>query len=39
MPDQKHHVEFVEMSDDDGNALKRIVMGDQSWRFMHNPET
>jgi hypothetical protein len=44
MPDQKHQhaaspVEFVEMTDDNRNALKRIVTGDESWCFMHNPET
>jgi hypothetical protein len=43
-PDQKlqcsaSSVEFVEMIDDDGNALKRIVMGDGSWCFMNDPET
>jgi hypothetical protein len=31
--------EFVEMIDDNRNVLKRIVTGDESWRFMYNPET
>jgi uncharacterized membrane protein YkgB len=40
---QKHRraassVEFVEMTDDDRNVLKRIVTGDD-WCFMYNPET
>jgi hypothetical protein len=44
MPDQKYQraassVEFVEMSDDNRNVLKRIVMGDESWCFMCDPET
>jgi hypothetical protein len=44
MPDQKHKctassVEFVEMTDDDRNVLKRIVMADESWCFMYDPET
>jgi histone-lysine N-methyltransferase SETMAR len=42
--DQKHQrcalsVEFVEMSDDDTNVLKRTVTGDESWCFMYDPET
>jgi hypothetical protein len=44
MPDQKHHhiassVEFVEMIDDSINVLKRIVMDDEFWCFMYDPET
>jgi hypothetical protein len=44
MPDQKHQhaassVEFIEMTDDDRNVLKRIVTGDESWCFMYEPET
>jgi hypothetical protein len=27
------------MTDDDRNVLKRIVMGDESWCFMYDPET
>jgi hypothetical protein len=30
---------FVEIIDDNRNVLKRIVMGDESWCFMYNPET
>jgi hypothetical protein len=43
-PAKKHQcpttsVEFVLMTgDDDGNVLKRIVMGDESCYFMYNPE-
>jgi hypothetical protein len=42
-PEQKHQraassVEFVGMVDD-RNVLKRIVTGDESWCFMHDPET
>jgi hypothetical protein len=43
-PDQQHQhtafsVEFVEMTDDDRNVLKRAVTGDDSWCFMYDPET
>jgi hypothetical protein len=43
-PDQKHQhaassVEFVEMTDDDRNVLKRTVTGDESCWFMYDPET
>jgi hypothetical protein len=42
-PDQKHQhtassVEILEMTDD-RNVLKWIVTGDESWRFMYDPET
>jgi hypothetical protein len=53
MPNQKHQraassVEYVEMTDDNRNVLKRIVTGDKSWFscnggrklvFMYDPET
>jgi hypothetical protein len=44
MSDRKlHHailsVEFVEMSDDDRNVLKRIVIGNERWCFMYDPDT
>jgi hypothetical protein len=32
-------VEFFEMIDDDRKVIKRIVMCDESWSFMYNPET
>jgi hypothetical protein len=42
-PDQEHQraassAEFVEMTDDDRNVLKRIATGDESWCFMYDPE-
>jgi hypothetical protein len=42
--DQKHQraassVEFVEMIYDYINVLKTIVIGDESWSFMYDPET
>jgi YD repeat-containing protein len=43
-PDQIHQhaallsVEFAEMIYDDGNVLKRIVTGGESWCFMYDPE-
>jgi hypothetical protein len=44
MPDQKHQhpassVEFVEMTNDDRNVLKRIVTGDESWGSIYDPDT
>jgi hypothetical protein len=32
-------VEFHQMTDEDGNVLKRIIMGNVSWCFMCDPET
>lgn len=44
MPDRKYlraasHVEFVEVTDDDRNVLKRTVTDDESSCFKYDPET
>jgi hypothetical protein len=42
-PYQKHQrpassFELDEMIDDDRNVLERIITGDESWRFVEDPE-